>query len=299
MLANIKISGSNKRKYGIILVILLIVLVLSVAVFYFIQKKNGSNQKEVESQAISSLDDEKVVTEEMPTAEDVQPDTSSTQNSADKNSDTSDTKKEVTETQSVESSYFLHQNVSTTYFWVGEDANSDNGNISNSPSAWDEDWVKHYGGVDDPKKRQGYFPAKFTPKENPFYFALPYNDFDEKGEHKKDIFQLAAWAKGQKVSGLVSLCKNRWIKIIKGGQAAYAQWEDVGPFLENDVAYVFGMATPKSKTNNHAGLDVSPAVRDFLKLSDIDKTSWQFVDFSQVPEGPWKKVITTSQVYWK
>ena len=195
--------------------------------------------------------------------------------------------------------YLLHKNISTTYFWAGEEADADNKNISNLPSAWDEDWVKHFGGIDNPKKRNGFYPAGFTPKENPFYFALPYNDFDSKGNQKNYSVALTMWDPNEKIGAEQSMCKNQWIKITKDGKTVYAQWEDVGPFGEDDKAYVFGGATPKSKENSHAGLDVSPAVHDYLGLSDVDKTDWQFVDASAVPDGPWKKIVTTSQVFWK
>ncbi len=193
--------------------------------------------------------------------------------------------------------YMIHKNISTTYFWAGEEAGKDNGDISNLPSAWDEDWVKHFGGIDTPDKRNGFYPASFTPKENPFYFALPYNDFNSKGNQKNDPEALAIWGAGK--SGDYSICKNQWIKITKSGKTVYAQWQDVGPFGEDDKAYVFGGATPKSKENSHAGLDVSPAVHDYLGLGDVDKTDWQFVDAKDVPSGPWKNIVTTSQVYWK
>lgn len=196
------------------------------------------------------------------------------------------------------SRYPIHKNITTTFFWAGEEAGSDNKNISNLPSAWDEQWVKHFGGVDDPNKRNAFFPAKFTPKENPFYFALPYNDFDSNGKRKQEVYSLIPWANEKTWGKLESVCKNRWIKIMKGGKEAYAQWQDVGPFKEDDKNYVFGTAAPKSKTNNNAGLDVSPAVYDYLGLSDIDKADWQFVDPNAVPSGPWKKVVTTSQIYW-
>ena len=39
--------------------------------------------------------------------------------------------------------------------------------------------------------------------------------------------------------------------------------------------------------NKGAGLDVSPAVRDYLGLQPTDVTDWRFVDFSEVPRGPW------------
>lgn len=192
----------------------------------------------------------------------------------------------------------VHTNITATYFWAGEEADKDNKNISNLPSAWDDQWTQHFGGVDDPQKRNGFMPAAFVPKENPFYFALPYNDYDAKGNQKKDIFQLAGWAKASGGSGPISVCKNQWVKITKGDKVAYAQWEDVGPFNENDKNYVFGNAQPKSKTNDHAGIDVSPSVHDYLDLGDIDKVDWQFVNIQDVPDGPWKKIITTSQIYW-
>lgn len=199
----------------------------------------------------------------------------------------------------VEREYPVHKNIATTLFWVGEDASEDNKHISNTPSAWDEDWMKHYGGVDSPKKRNGYFPAKFTPKENPFYFALPYNDFNEQGKRRQEVSSFIPWAASHTWKNNESMLKNRWIKISKNGRVAYAQWQDVGPFKEDDGAYVFGSAQPKSKTNNHAGLDVSPAVHDYLDLTDVDTTDWQFVEEADVPDGPWKKIVTRSQVYWK
>ena len=194
--------------------------------------------------------------------------------------------------------YPIHTNVTTTYFWVGEEASADNGYISNSPSAWDEAWQQHYGGVDDPNQRNGYYPAKFIPKENPFYFALPYNDFNANGNRRTNVNRIYWWGT-KKWGPLESCCKNRWIRIAKGNKVAYAQWEDVGPYGENDVGYVFGTSKPRSKANCNSGLDVSPAVRDYLGLSDIDRVSWQFVDASAVPAGPWTKIITTSQIYWR
>jgi len=50
---------------------------------------------------------------------------------------------------------------------------------------------------------------------------------------------------------------------------------------------VFGDERPKPNLNKGAGLDVSPAVRDYLGLKETDVTDWQFVEFSEVPRGPW------------
>ncbi len=194
--------------------------------------------------------------------------------------------------------YLLHENISTTIFWVGESATEENRFISNFPSAWDDGWLEHYGGIDAPDDREGYLPINFTPYENLFYFALPYNDFEE-GKRKIEATNSVYWSREKEWGELESMLKNRWIKIIKNNKVTYAQWEDVGPFGEDDVDYVFGNSLPKNKINNNAGLDVSPAVRDYLDLKDIDTVSWQFVDFEEIPDGPWKEVITTSQINWK
>jgi hypothetical protein len=192
--------------------------------------------------------------------------------------------------------YKYHKNISTTIFWVGEDASKENANIANIASAWDDMWMLNYGGVDTPDTRNAYLPSNFTPNENSFYFALPYNDFDENGKQKGDLSTYIPWVKTTDINK--SVCKNRWIKIIKNQKVAYAQWEDVGPFGEDDKDYVFGTNTPKNSINNHAGLDVSPAVRDYLNLSDIDNVDWVFVDEKDVPDGPWKNKITTTNINW-
>ncbi|MFZ1654367.1 MAG: hypothetical protein WBO92_02375 [Candidatus Moraniibacteriota bacterium] len=199
-----------------------------------------------------------------------------------------------------ESAYYRHEDISVTLFWVGERADEDNQGIPNRRSAWDDSWEQHYGGFDDPDDRNAdYFPAGFLPKENPFYFALPYNDFDEDGVRRAEAYSVVPWAGVETWGEKESMLKNRWIKIIKGGKVAYAQWEDVGPFEEDDAAYVFGTADPKSETNQHAGLDLSPAVNDYLDLKGVDSVSWQFIEEADVPAGPWKEVVTRSQVTWK
>jgi hypothetical protein len=90
-----------------------------------------------------------------------------------------------------------------------------------------------------------------------------------------------------------SWCKNSWVAVRHGGKIAYAQWEDTGPYEENDVAYVFGTAAPENTEGAGAGLDVSPAVKDYLGLQDVDSTDWAFVTQTNVPSGPWTQIITT------
>lgn len=190
--------------------------------------------------------------------------------------------------------YPIHENITATTFWVGESASFSNSFIPNSKSAWDENWQVHYGGVDDPGNRNGFHPANFTPLENPFYLALPYNDFDSNGDRKKDVAKIIYWANQNTWNESQSMLKNQWVKISANGKETYAQWEDVGPFGEDDSDYVFGSSLPKNQGNNNAGIDLSPAVRDYLGLNGESKVDWQFIKEADVPEGPWKNIITTS-----
>src|SRR5215831_17198802 len=181
---------------------------------------------------------------------------------------------------------------SGTCFWVGEPSDKENAYIPNDCSYWDDEWMKHFGGVDDPDPRNGYHPAKFTPKQNPFYFALPYGERDDNDRLKENAEQVpwyAEWRQGK----AVPLLKNRWIRIVHGRNECYAQWADVGPNEEDDWEWVFGHSTrPKSSFNQHAGLDLSPACWQALGMEDNDWTQWEFVDESAVPDGPWREIVT-------
>src|SRR6266480_476540 len=132
--------------------------------------------------------------------------------------------------------YPWKKSIVTTIFWIGEQP-SENNPVPNRASSWDKNWTRNYGGFDDPNPshRSNYIPVKFTPRQNPFYCALPYSD-----------------------------------------KANTDHWQ-----------YVFGDERPKPNLNKGAGLDVSPAVRDYLGLNETDVTDWKFVDFREVPRGPW------------
>jgi hypothetical protein len=41
--------------------------------------------------------------------------------------------------------------------------------------------------------------------------------------------------------------------------------------------------------NKGAGIDVSPAVRDYLGMPSGGKVDWRFVDVGEIPAGPWSK----------
>ena len=186
--------------------------------------------------------------------------------------------------------YPWKRQIVTNVFWIGEKP-TENNPVPNRSSSWDKEWSKSYGGFDDPNpaRRQDYIPVKFTPRENPFYCALPYNDKAATG-HRPEAPRVVPWFKEAYQGPGVSVCKGRWIAIRKGNKIAYAQWEDAGPFRTDHWQYVFGNERPKPNLNKGAGLDVSPAVRDYLGLNETDVTDWQFVDFKDVPRGPWSKL---------
>ena len=179
-------------------------------------------------------------------------------------------------------------NIVTTVFWIGEQAGGNNP-VPNNRSSWDLNWTNSYGGFDTPDKseRRNYIPVSFVPHQNPFYFALPYNDVTH-GQFKPEAPLVIPWFKQAYMGQGQSVCWHRWIAIRKGNRTAYAQWEDCGPFRTDHFQYVFGNERPKPNLNHGAGLDVSPAVRDYLGLQPTDVTDWQFVNTQDVPPGPWR-----------
>jgi len=186
--------------------------------------------------------------------------------------------------------YPWRQKIVTTTFWIGEQPTKNNP-VPNVASSWDSHWAQNYGGYDNPNPgaRKNLIPVAFTPRQNPFYVALPYNDM-EHGAHKSEASQVIPWFKKEYQSPDKSVCKGRWIAIRYKDRTVYAQWEDCGPFRTDHAEYVFGNDRPKPNLNHGAGLDVSPAVRDYLGMNDTDVTDWRFVEFSEVPEGPWSRL---------
>lgn len=182
-----------------------------------------------------------------------------------------------------------------TIFWVGEEADASNGYIPNHQSAWEASWEENFGGVDDPDDRCGYHPCSFTPRQNPFYFALPYNDLNKNG-HRKQSAQAIPWFQSRQ--HLKSILKNTWIEINYQNSTCYGQWQDVGPFESDDFDYVFGTQLPKNTQGVKAGIDLSPALRDCLGMTTNTVVSWRFVETSQIPDGPWFNIITTNDVDW-
>lgn len=177
-----------------------------------------------------------------------------------------------------------------TVFWVGENATRNS--PSNAASSWDRSWLSTFGGLDepDPARRAADFrPTAFIPGQNPFYVALPYNDCLDGLSTKDEAAKVIPWFdKAYRAPGK-SVCRNRWIAIRYGPRTCYAQWSDCGPFLTTDASYVFGNARPKNSKNSGAGLDMAPAIRDYLRFTSGERVDWRFVELEDVPDGPWKR----------
>ncbi|WP_233279370.1 hypothetical protein [Microterricola pindariensis] len=216
--------------------------------------------------------------------------------------------------------YPLHTGIIATTFWVGEifDPNASDG--SQMISTYDGEWFAHYGGCDgddsagscETEARSAandYFPNSMTPLLNPFYLDLPFDDVNDPAAFARRA-EVIPWAnapeyQGQAENSSVSMMLNRWVKLIKGDRVCYGQIADAGPGQYNDAEYVFGSddARPKNQKFNGAGMDVSPALNGCLGFSSLngedDLVDWQFVEESDVPPGPWLRVVSQGhEVQW-
>ncbi len=240
--------------------------------------------------------------------------------------------------------YPRHTKIVATTFWVGEIFDPTVPDGSQVCSTYDSQWAYHwsgvsrgrvpanaegcpgsrYGGCDGVTNARGtvcktearvpdndYFPSSGkTPKENPFYLDLPYDDLNDRTGFARRC-KVIPWAKDPGYQGhckdrSFSYMKNRWVAITgPNGSTCYGQIQDAGPShgnLYHDAAYVFGSsdARPVQKRYNNAGMDVSPALNGCLGFADLngdhDLVSWQFVDDADVPDGPWLRIVTDSGV---
>jgi hypothetical protein len=183
----------------------------------------------------------------------------------------------------------------TTEFWIGE-GGSNISSTNNIGSAWDENWRTSNRGNDNPYDRSGYAPADHAPTVNTFYVALPFNDLAFPDKAREWVPR--SWHRPNKDGKQVSACKDRWVEIKNAqGRICFAQWEDVGPLRYDHAEYVFGDERPDTYTR--AGLDVSPAVADYLGIDSNKRaiTSWRFVDDEDVLPGAWLRYDELALLY--
>jgi hypothetical protein len=213
--------------------------------------------------------------------------------------------------------YPLHTGIVATTFWVGEIFNPNASDGSQMLSTYDANWYRSYGGCDGittggkcateaRTAGNGFYPTSMTPQQNPFYLDLPFDDVNDSTARslRQSVVPWAGDARyvGAGTSQTVSLMKNRWVRITANGHTCYGQIEDAGPGQYHDASYVFGAtdARPANKAFNGAGMDVSPALNGCLQFRELngekDLVSWQFVESTDVPAGPWLTIVTSSGV---
>lgn len=213
--------------------------------------------------------------------------------------------------------YPWHTDIVATVFWVGEilDPNASDG--SQEISTYDSNWMANYGGCDgviikgscetEPRfASNDYFPSSMEPQQNPFYLDLPFDDINNQNafEERGSVIPWAndAGYAGREDDRTFSYMKNRWVRMEKDGATCYGQIQDAGPGVYDDSGYVFGNNDPRPANTkfNGAGMDVSPALAGCLGFEDLNsaqaRVDWRFVEQSQVPEGPWTKIVTTAPV---
>ena len=100
--------------------------------------------------------------------------------------------------------YPIHTGIVSTTFWVGEIFDPTAADGSQMYSTYDGDWFAHYGGCDGVATRGGcsterrtsanaYFPTRMSPRENPFYLDLPFDDVNDRQAFARRA-QVIPWA---------------------------------------------------------------------------------------------------------
>lgn len=217
--------------------------------------------------------------------------------------------------------------VNASTFYVGEEANAANANISNVWTAWYSNAVQHFGSGPDSwgpvnpdewegqwYERDGLCPKGVVLKQNPFYIALPTPDHDEAGVLQEaeqwvvaasDYLPELKRFKDGKFADHESPFKDLWFEVSYQGKSAFAQLEDVGPSNQTgaiaaDYEYVWGdRSQPKNEFGLQAGIDLSPAVTDYLGTDGAGVVRWRAVPESEVPDGPWKVLPTSGNPDWR
>ena len=182
----------------------------------------------------------------------------------------------------------------TTIFWIGERPTARNP-VPNNRSAWDANWARNYGGYDnpDPRFRSNFIPIGMFPRQNPFYCALPYCDII-RGKTKPEV-SVVPWFRDCFEKPGKSVLKGRWVAIHHAGQNLFRPVGGLRSIPDRPLAVCLWKQSggsiidrPRPNLNRGAGLDISPAARDYLRMEKNDICDWKFVDSTSVPDGPWK-----------
>jgi hypothetical protein len=107
--------------------------------------------------------------------------------------------------------------------------------VPNTASAWDPSWATHFGGEDSPIARMNFKPVSFTPRQNPFYVALPYNDVDDH-HTKSEAAKVIPWFSDSFVRDGQTVCKGRWVAIRRGKRTVLRSMGGRRPFSSRSLA---------------------------------------------------------------
>lgn len=190
-----------------------------------------------------------------------------------------------------------------TTFWVGEVFDPEAADGSQVISAYEGWRYERSGGCDgviedgvcqtEPRSAEnGFFPSSMTPKQTPFYLDLPFADVNNVAAFalrgQTPLAQDPGYA-GDLENREFSCKKNRWVQLQYKGNTCSAQIQDAGPAEYDEFDYVFGDGGtgPKGTKHNDAELNGTQA-----------GVSWRFVDEVDVPDGPWKTIVTDSGYDW-
>ena len=86
------------------------------------------------------------------------------------------------------------------------------------------------------------------------------------------------------------MLKGRWVAVKRRRNVfATLSGRTVDHFARTTGSTCSAIERPLPNLNQGAGLDVSPAVRDYLEMGGKDVCDWKFVEARDVPTGPWTK----------
>ena len=180
-------------------------------------------------------------------------------------------------------------NIVTTVFWIGEQP-TENNPVPNNKSSWDANWTSNYGGYDTPGclVAPQLHPGLVRPAPESILLSrcrtttLPTASSNRK---PRWLFPGSSNPIPSRANLSARIAGSR---SAKATASAMRNGKIAGPFRTDHFQYVFQNERPKPNLNRGAGLDVSPAVRDYLGLPPTDVTDWQFVEVRDVPPGPWR-----------
>jgi len=173
----------------------------------------------------------------------------------------------------------------TTVFWVGEQAGGNN--RSKLQKFLDFNWSENYA---EPilrfQRTAQLHPNCFYSQAKPLLLCFTVHDVTH-GQFKPEAPLVIPWFKHEYRGRGSRYAEIDGLPFVRQSHLLCAMGR-LRSVSHDHFQYVFGNERPKPNLNHGAGLDVSPAVRDYLGLAPTDVTDWQFVEVRDVSSGPWR-----------